>query len=301
MSTIASGDPLFPGFTIRRIALAGSELHVRIGGSGPPLALLHGYPQSGAIFHKVAPLLAQHFTLVIPDLRGYGASRGPAPDPEHQRYSKRAMAAEIVELMRELGHERFALAGHDRGARVGYRLALDAPERVARFAAIDIIPTWNMWQRMGKDVAASGFHWLFLAQPAPLPERMIGADPDYFLEYLIARWAGDRAALDPRAYAEYQAAFRRPEVIAASCADYRAGISRDHENDDADRQAGRRIACPVLCLWGRGYMSKRTGSPADIWREWADDVIDAPLDCGHFVVEEAPDEAARALLAFFRG
>jgi haloacetate dehalogenase len=294
-------DDLFPGFASRRVRLAQSELFLRTGGSGPPLLLLHGYPQTHAIWHRVAPLLAPHFTLVMPDLRGYGDSVGPAPDAAHVAYSKRAMAAEMVELMRTLGHERFLLAGHDRGARVGYRLAFDHPDRVAKFAAIDIIPTLEMWDRMGKDVAASGYHWLFLAQPAPLPERLIGGDPDFYLEHLLSRWAGDRAELAPEAVAAYRAAFARPSVIAATCADYRAGFHVDPEHDRADRDAGRRIGCPVLCLWGRGYMTRRTASPAEVWRKWAVDVVDAPLDCGHFVVEEAPAAAGAALRDFFAG
>jgi haloacetate dehalogenase len=292
---------LFPGFDARTITLAQSDLHVVTGGGGPALLLLHGFPQTHAIWHKIAPALAARYTLVMPDLRGYGASVGPEPDAEHRHYAKRAMAAEMVELMRVLGHERFLLAGHDRGGRVGYRLALDHPASVTRFAAIDIIPTWEMWARMGKDVASSGYHWLFLAQPAPMPETLIGADPDFYLEHLISRWAGRRDRIAPEAYAEYQRAYRRASVIAATCADYRAGMTRDYEDDDADRRAGRRIDCPLLVLWGRGYMSKRTGTPADVWRDWATDVRDVPLDCGHFVVEEEPEAAARALIDFFGG
>ena len=286
---------MFDGFTERRVSSGEADLFVRIGGAGPPLLLLHGYPQTHLAWHRVAPILARHFTLILPDLRGYGQSHGPAPDAEHRGYSKRAMAQDMAALMAVLGHERFSLAGHDRGARVGYRLCLDHPERVERFAAIDIIPTLDVWEGITADKALSGYHWQFLAVPAPLPERLIGADPDFYYENLLQRWAGHREALDPAAVAAYLGQFRDPAAIAATCADYRAGASVDRADDAEDRRHGRKIACPVLTLWGRRYLKS---SPLAVWRKWADDVREVALDCGHFVVEEKPEEAAQALISF---
>jgi len=289
---------LFEGFTERRVSTGEAELFVRIGGAGPPLLLLHGYPQTHVAWHRVAPILARQFTLILPDLRGYGQSRGPAPDAGHRRYSKRAMAQDMAALMTALGHERFRLAGHDRGARVGYRLCLDHPERVERFAAIDIIPTLDMWEGMNADKAIASYHWTFLAVPAPVPERLIGADPEFYIGHLLERWTGRRDALDPAAVAAYLGQFRDPAVIAATCGDYRAGATVDRADDAEDRRRGRKIACPVLVLWGRGYLSSKTGSPLAVWRNWADDVCEVALDCGHFVAEEKPEEAAQALLSF---
>jgi haloacetate dehalogenase len=291
---------MFDGFTERRVSTGEADLFVRIGGAGPPLLLLHGYPQTHVAWHRLAPILARHFTLILPDLRGYGQSCGPAPDAEHRRYSKRAMAQDMAALMTALGHERFRLAGHDRGARVGYRLCLDHPARVERFAAIDIISTLDMWDGMNADKALASYHWSFLAVPAPVPERLIGADPDFYIGHLLERWAGRRDALDPAAVAAYLGQFHDAAVIAASCADYRAGATVDRADDAEDRRRGRKIACPVLVLWGRGYLSSKTGSPLAVWRNWADDVREVALECGHFVVEEKPEEAAQALLSFMR-
>jgi haloacetate dehalogenase len=289
---------LFEGFTERRVSTGEAELFVRIGGAGPPLLLLHGYPQTHVAWHRVAPMLARQFTLILPDLRGYGRSRGPAPDAEHRRFSKRAMAQDMAAMMSALGHERFRVAGHDRGARVGYRLCLDHPERVERFAAIDIIPTLDMWEGMNADKALASYHWTFLAVPSPVPERLIGADPEFYIGHLLERWAGRPDALDPAAVAAYLGQFRDPAVVAATCADYRAGATVDRADDAEDRRHGRKIGCPVLVLWGRGYLSSKTGSPLAVWRRWADEVREVALDCGHFVVEEKPEEAAQALLSF---
>jgi haloacetate dehalogenase len=295
---------MFDGFESAHIEF-GNEVSIfyRRGGSGPPLLLLHGYPQTHAIWHKVAPVLAQHFTLVMPDLRGYGASRGPAADTDHRNYSKRAMAGDMVALMHGLGHDRFDLAGHDRGARVAYRLALDRPECVRRFASLDTVPTIDIWEGMNAAEAIATYHWPFLAVPAPLPERLIGADPEYFVRHLLERWAGDATRLDPAAVAQYVAQFRNPATLAATCEDYRAGASCDWDDDRADRDAGRRIECPMLILWGRGYIGHPPASsgttPRAIWERWADDVSEVALDCGHFIVEEEPEKAAAALLAFF--
>lgn len=292
---------MFEGFEQHRVSTDQAQIHARTGGQGPPVLLLHGYPQTHAVWHAVAPRLREHFSLVIPDLRGYGDSKGPPPDPQHINYSKRAMAQDMVELMSTLGHERFMLAGHDRGARVGYRLALDHPECVSHFAAIDIIPTLAAAERMNKDTAMSTYHWLFLAQPAPMPERLIGHDPEFYLLHLLDRWAGKREALSPEAVAEYIHHFRKPSVIEATCEDYRAGMSVDLEHDRADRDAGHKIRCPTLILWGRRYLSAKAQSPLEVWRNWATDVFEIALDCGHFVMEEQPEACADALYEFFNG
>jgi haloacetate dehalogenase len=283
----------------RRVSLGDAELYLRLGGDGPPLLLLHGYPQTHLAWHRVAPLLARDFTLIIPDLRGYGASSGPAPDPDHHNYSKRVMAEDMVALMAKLGHERFAVAGHDRGGRVGYRLCLDHPERVTRFAALDIVPTLNTWESMGADAALNTYHWQFLAVSAPVPERLIGGDPDFFFTHLLERWAGRPDALDPEAVRAYLAQFHNPVTIAATCADYRAGASIDRAHDRADRDAGRKIACPLLVIWGRRYLTAKDPSPLHTWRDWAEDAREVALDCGHFVAEEEPGPCADALRDFF--
>ena len=290
---------MFEGFEQRQIETSGATINLMTGGNGPPLLMLHGYPQTHLAWHRVAPLLARDFTLVIPDLRGYGASRGPAPDPEHRHYAKRAMAEDMVALMAELGHHRFALAGHDRGGRVGFRLCLDHPERVARFAALDIVPTLSVWEAMDADRALGAYHWQFLAVPAPVPERLIGGDPDFYITHLLDRWAGRPDALDPDAVRAYLAQFHDPAVIAATCADYRAGASLDRVHDQADRDAGRKIACPVLVVWGRRYLTAKDAAPLDSWGEWAEDAREIALDCGHFVAEEAPEACAAALRDFF--
>lgn len=291
---------MLPNFTAQRIAIGDSELHVRTGGSGPPLLLLHGYPQTGAMWHQVAPKLAQHYSLVIPDLPGYGQSQGPACDDAFLAYSKRTTAQTMADLMTNLGHDKFRLAGHDRGARVAFRLALDHAERVQKYAAIDIVPTLDQWAKMNADRAISGYHWQFLAVPAPLPEKMIGSDPDMYLAHLLRRWAGNFDALTQGSLDDYHDAFRRPEVIHATCNDYRAGASIDRVHDQASRDAGEKIQCPVHVIWGKGYLSNRAGSPLPVWQQWSDDVAETGLDCGHFVAEELPDECARAMLAFFK-
>jgi haloacetate dehalogenase len=270
-----------------------------IGGSGPPLLLLHGYPQSHVCWHRVAPALARRFTIVCPDLRGYGDS-SPAPEEmaDHAAYSKRAMAADQVALMAALGFERFAVAGHDRGGRVAYRLALDHPARVTRLATLDIVPTSEMFDRTDTAMAQATYHWFFLAQPFDLPERLIGGDPDFYLDWTLKSWFGSGAAA-PEALAEYRRCFRKPSVIHAACEDYRAGIGIDSALDRADRAAGRRIACPMLALWGdRSRFAKQHDFLA-IWQGWADAVTAKTLPCGHFLPEEDPAGVIAALGEFF--
>jgi haloacetate dehalogenase len=287
------------GFEERRVRVGDAEIYLRMGGEGPPLLLLHGYPQTHLAWHRIAPVLGKHFTLVMPDLRGYGRSTGPPADPEHRNYSKRVMAADMIELMSMLGFQRFRLAGHDRGARVGYRLCLDYPSRVERFAALDIIPTLDVWQEMDAEKALGTYHWQFLAVPAPVPEHLIGADPTFYIEHLLTRWAGRRDALHPRAVEDYIAQFNNPTVLTATCEDYRAGATVDRADDYADLAARRRMACPVLIIWGRGYLGNKASSPLAVWRRWADNVEELALDCGHFIAEEEPEACGTALLQFF--
>ncbi len=290
---------MFEGFERKRIKTAGAEIALVQGGSGAPLLLLHGYPQTHAIWHKVAPELAKRFTLVIPDLRGYGSSSKPLTDADHLPYSKRAMARDMVEVMTALGFAQFAVAGHDRGGRVTYRLALDHPERVRRVAVLDIIPTLEQFERLNRSNARAAYHWYFLAQPAPFPETLIGKDPDFFLTHTLASWCGTPGAFTPQALENYRAAFRDPEVIHASCEDYRAGIGCDCEYDDADRKAGCKIAAPLLALWGAQGRPRRGMGLLDVWKSWANDVRGEPLDCGHFIPEEAPDALVPLLISFF--
>ncbi|MBT3658515.1 MAG: alpha/beta hydrolase, partial [Rhodospirillaceae bacterium] len=271
---------MFDGFETKRITTTGADIHLKAAGAGPPVLLLHGYPQTHICWQFVAPILAEKFTLVVPDLRGYGDSAGPAPDSEHHGYSKRAMAVDMVEVMTALGHETFSTVGHDRGARVMHRLVMDHPDRVTKMVSLDVVPTLDMWEGTDKKRALGAFHWFFLAQPAPLPEKMIGADPGYFAEWLMRSWAADGFEFDAAAMAEYKRCFANPDVIQATCEDYRAGAGIDVEHDLADREAGRRITCPVLFLWGaiRGFGGPQGGSaPLDVWRRWADNVSGGPV------------------------
>lgn len=293
---------MFDGFDHKRIRTSSAEIALVVSASPakPPLLLLHGYPQTHVIWHKVAPLLAPHFTLVIPDLRGYGQSRKPVSDPEHLTYGKRAMALDMVEVMDALGFPQFFLAGHDRGARVAYRLALDHPERVQRLAVLDIIPTLEQFERLNRHSARAAYHWYFLAQPAPFPEKLIGHDPDYFLNHTLESWCGTRGAFTPEALAAYREAFRDPATIHATCEDYRAGIGPDCEFDATDRKAGRKINAPTLALWGARGRPNRGLATLEVWKSWAADVRGEPLDCGHFIPEELPEPLAGRLLDFFR-
>jgi haloacetate dehalogenase len=290
---------MFEGFARKRIATSGAEIDLVQGGSGSPLLLVHGYPQSHVMWHKVAPLLAERFTVIVPDLRGYGASSKPATDAEHLPYSKRAMALDMVEVMAALGFGRFDIVGHDRGGRVTYRLALDHPDRVRRVAVLDILPTLEQFERMDRSSARRAYHWYFLTQPAPFPETLIGKDPDYFLNHSLRSWCGTPGAFTAEALAAYLRAFRDPAVIHATCEDYRAGIGCDCAFDETDRAAGRRISAPLLALWGAPSKSNRRMQMLDVWRSWASDVRGEPLDCGHFIPEEAPEALIAQLLSFF--
>jgi haloacetate dehalogenase len=248
----------------------------------------------------VAPVLAKRFTVVCPDLRGYGDSSKPPSTPDHAPYSKRTMAQDMVEIMAQLGFRHFAVVGHDRGARVSYRMALDHPDAVAKLATLDIVPTYTTWMRMQMKRAMATYHWFFLAQPDGLPERLIGGDPGYYLKEKLRRWAGSMDAFPADIVAEYVRCFSDPATIHATCEDYRAGATIDFELDKADYRK-RKIACPMLALWGqRGFAKGNddSDSPLADWREWADDVRGQPIRCGHFLPEEAPDDTIRALEAF---
>ena len=299
---------MFDGFDETTVEVAPDvALHVRTAGAGTPVVLLHGYPQTGACWHRVAPALAEKHAVVVPDLRGYGRSSTPPDDGAHTTYSKRTMAADVVALMSSLGHERFAVVGHDRGGRVAYRLALDHAGRAERLCTLDIVPTIEQFEVLASSrrAAVSTFHWYFLAVPPPLPEALIGAEPALYLHQLMGRWAGSVPGADPitaEAMEGYVAAFT-PSVIAASCADYRAGATFDADLDDADRAAGRTIGCPVHALWGDRRSDAANEAFLATWRRWtaADQpVTGRPLPCGHFIPEELPAVLIDELTAFLR-
>ena len=291
---------LFEGFQRRLVPLPGCDIHAAIGPArqAPAVLLLHGYPQTHAIWHRVAPRLAERFNVVASDLRGYGDSGKPPTAPDHAPYSKRAMAADQVALMRALGHERFLLVGHDRGGRVAHRLAADHPGAVAKVAVLDIAPTLAMYEQTTDEYARAYWHWFFLIQPAFLPERLIGADPAYYLAEKMGRGSAGREVFAPEAWAEYERCFT-PGAIHASCEDYRAAATIDLEHDRADREAGRKLPMPVLALWGSHGVVERCFKSMDEWRRVADDVRGRALPAGHYLPEEVPDLVVEELLEFF--
>jgi haloacetate dehalogenase len=285
---------MFDGFTLSFVDAGEATIRVRHGGSGPPLLLLHGHPQTHVMWHLVAPRLAEEFTVVAMDLRGYGDSSKPPTTDDHEPYSKRAMARDAVAVMKHLGFDRFDVAGHDRGGRVAYRLALDQPERVRKLATLDILPTGEHFRRADMKFGLGYWHWFFLAQPYPLPEKLIGADPDWFLRGRPNR--GNVHA--PEALDDYLRCYRNPETIHAACEDYRAGATYDFALDEADR-GKKKIAAPLLALWaGRGEVGTWYDVLA-VWRDWCDDVRGHAIDAGHFIPEEAPDATYTALRDFF--
>jgi haloacetate dehalogenase len=293
---------VFDGFTEHEVLTGRGTVFARVGGSGPPLLLLHGYPQTHLMWHATAPLLTSRYTVVVADLPGYGASFRPVPTPDHAAHSKRAIAVDLVQAMSQLGHDAFAVAGHDRGGRVAYRMALDHPDRVTAAAAFDVVPTGDVWARADARMALGYWHWAFLAQPAPLPERLIGADPDAFFDFHVrALGLGGAPGRYPEdLMATYRALLDDAGTVEAICEDYRAGAGVDRDHDDADR-GQRRIECPLLALWSaRGALPRWYGDVLDVWRPWAPGVTGQGVEASHFLVEDQPEQVAEILSDFLR-
>ena len=287
---------MFEGFESKRIATSETEINLKVAGNGPPLLLLHGYPQTHVIWHKIAPKLAEKFTVVVTDLRGYGDSGKPESDEEHTPYSKRAMAADQVEVMSALGFDRFSVVGHDRGGRVAHRMVRDFQQRIEKFAVLDIAPTATMYGATDKKFATAYYHWFFLIQPDGLPEHMIGSDPEFYLSRKLAAWGKANGAITDEAFKEYLRCFSKPETIHATCEDYRASAGIDLEHDAAN--AGEKIDTPLLVLWGKvGFVASAYDVLAT-WRNVANNVSGHAVSGGHFLPEEAPEETLKALLDF---
>ena len=295
---------MFDGIDGRAMAVNGTTLFVRTGGrpDGPPLLLLHGYPETHVMWHRVAQQLAGHYCLVMPDLRGYGRSAKPAGASDHANYSKRAMAADVLGLMRALGHQRFFVAGHDRGGRVAHRLALDHPGAVAKLCVIDIAPTLTMYERTDMAFATAYYHWFYLIQPQPLPERQIGADARWYLRWTLSGWGGLGGLdfVEPEALADYEAGFCTPEGVHGACEDYRAAASIDLVHDRASRASGQRVACDLHVLWGERGVVARLFQPLADWRAACDGAVTGrAVAAGHFIPEELPQLTASELAGFF--
>jgi haloacetate dehalogenase len=290
---------LFPGFDHCNIDVGpGVQIAATIGGSGPPLLLLHGHPQTRAIWHRVAPALAERHTIVAADLRGYGESSKPEGGPDHANYSKRVMALDQLSLMRSLGFERFDVVAHDRGARVAHRLAADHPDAVNRLVLMDVAPTLAMYEQTSDDFARAYWHWFFLIQGAPLPERLIQADPPAYVRDVIGRRHAGLAPFDPRALSEYERCIALAGTAHAICEDYRAAAGIDLVHDGADRDAKHLLKMPVLALWGRDGVVHRCFKPLDEWRRVAIDVVGGALPCGHYIAEEAPQSLLDEVVPF---
>ncbi|NNF32496.1 MAG: alpha/beta hydrolase [Saprospiraceae bacterium] len=284
----------FEGFTED---IEGVMISYVIGGSGPPILLLHGYPQTHVMWHKLADQLSEQYTVVASDLRGYGDSSKPPTTETHEPYSKRASANDQIELMRRLGFDHFILVGHDRGGRVGHRMALDYPDAIKSLVLLDIAPTHSMYTTTDMEFAAAYYHWFFLIQPYDIPERLIGNDPFYFLEKKFGQWGRDESAFTEEAFEEYLRCFT-PETIHASCEDYRASATIDLVHDKLDLDKGNKIKCPMLCLWGeKGFVGKKYDVVAE-WSRWAMNVDGYGIPCGHYLPEEAPEETLAAILKF---
>lgn len=273
-------------------------INVLKGGSGAPLLMLHGYPQTHVMWHRIAPQLAENFTVVLTDLRGYGDSAKPEVEAGHANYAKRSMAQDQVEVMQQLGYEEFYVIGHDRGARVAHRMALDYPQRIRKLALLDIVPTYELYTTTDQEFATAYYHWFFLIQPYPLPETLIGANPEYFLRTCLEHWSKNFAAFTPEALAEYIRCFSQPETIRATCEDYRAGASIDLVHDRAD--LNQKIACPLLVLWGSQGIIGRKYDVLKIWQKRAKKVLGEAIASGHFLPEEAPEATYQALYKFLK-
>ena len=288
------------GFTRTEIATSGARIVAAHGGKGPPLLLLHGNPFTHLSWHKFAPRLAQEFTVVATDLRGYGDSEKPPSVPDHSNYSFRAMAQDQVEVMAALGFTKFFVAGHDRGARVTHRMCLDHPDKVRKASIHDIIPQHYLFNHVTQAWATASYHWFFMIQPAPMPERLMSADPDFFITKKLSKTAQGLSFFGKEALAEYMRCFRNPETVRGMCEDYRACATVDLAMDTADRAAGKTITCPVQLLWGASGAVGRLHKPAEVWKTYASDISDAQaLPCGHYLSEEAPEETYAAMRKFF--
>jgi haloacetate dehalogenase len=295
---------MLESFEATEVETGETSIFVRRSGSGPPILLLHGFPQTHLMWRSVAPLLARRFAVICADLRGYGKSGCPASAPDHAPYAKRAMARDMVAVMERLGFPRFSVVGHDRGGRVAYRLALDHPARVDRIAVLDVVPTAEVWEQADARFALAFWPWSLLAQPEPLPERLVTAAPQAIVDDALGGWGSPPATFGQEVRAAYVEALRDRARVHAVCEEYRAAATLDREHDEADRRAGRRIACPLLTLWSRSGALNAwyagAGGPLALWRRWADDVRGHPVDAGHFFPEELPDQTANALTRFFR-
>lgn len=290
---------LMEGFRRTRIRTSGAEINLAIAGSGPPLLLLHGNPLTHVSWHRIAPSLAESFTVICPDLRGYGDSSKPDGGPDHAAYTFRAMGQDFFEIMDQLGHDRFAIAGHDRGARVAFRMALDQPDRVTRIAALDIVPTYNVLSQVTLGWGLEAYHWFFMAQKAPFPEKLLSADPEYYIRYKLNKKNVGLEIFTPEAMAEYIRC-TTPEQIHAVCEDYRATVTLDFAMDSADHGA-RKIACPVLVLWGSNSHCGRHFKPLEAWGEWADDLRGTDIPTGHYPAEHRADLVYPMFWQFFSG
>ena len=299
MGDVGDGGVGFGGFERVEVETAATVIRGRRGGTGPPVLLLHGFPETHLMWHKVAGPLAERFTVVATDLRGFGDSGTPPSAPDHAPYSMRAIAAEQVEVMRKLGYDEFAVVGHDRGGRCGYRMALDHPEVVSRLAVLDVVPTGEAYGRADKDFSLGFWIWSFLAAPEPVPERLVEKAPDVIVDYMLSL-SEATDAFPPEVRAEYIAKLSDPATIHAVSEEYRAAASLDIEHDDADHGV-RRIGCPTLVLWSASGAVDAWYEPLEIWREWADQVEGGPMACGHYLPEEAPEQTARELIDFLTG
>lgn len=284
-------------FATLQINTSGAQINVAHCGSGPALLLLHGYPQTHVMWHKVAPRLANRFHVICPDLRGYGDSSKPQSTPDHSPYSKRAMAKDMVEVMASLGYSHFFIAGHDRGARVTHRMALDYPDKIKKACVMDIMPTHYMFKNTDQNFATGYYHWFFLIQPDGLPEQMIGTDPAYYLAEKLKRWSAPGAVFEDSAMTEYIRCFSQADTIHASCEDYRAAAGIDLTHDEAD--IDKKVECPLLILWGSKGFVNRTYDVLQVWSDYAKQIEGRAIDCGHFLPEEAPTDVSDELLRFF--
>ena len=289
---------MFEGFKSKRISVNGISINYKIGGSGLPLLMLHGYPQTHIMWRKVAPLLAKDFTVICSDLRGYGDSDKPSSDPEHYNYSKKVMAKDQAGLMEQLGFDKYFLVGHDRGARVAHRMAIDYQDNIYKVVLIDIVPTNHVYDTANMKLAQRYYHWFFLIQKSPFPETLIGKDPEYYLRSKLSMWGLNKKHMSENVISEYVRCFSQSDAIHASCEDYRAGASIDMDDHNKDRK--KKIVCPLLILWGKKGTVEELYDPIKVWKKWAINVQGFSLECGHFIPEEKPEETIKYLNKFIK-